>query len=417
MPIRIILCILLFSNSFAGCTAQQKKDAGTKPAADSMYVYGKASYDGIGKYYLGREISFVMGAAASDWLERDERDTEEDTRLAIERIPLQQNSVVADIGAGTGYYSFRIAARVPKGKVYAVDIQDEMISMLRERKAQLKDSTVVVVKSTIKSPNLPDNSTDMAIMVDVYHELEYPMEMLQALRKALKPSGKILLIEYRGEDPSVPIKPLHKTTVAQLTKEMEANGFKLIYKGDFLPIQHFLIYEKNPDDTMDKSYTIEFGKSANRSADWGILSDNVMGGLSESDIEYGPASLILKGTVSLKNRGGFVSIKSGFSNFDLSKYSSISIKFRATGQRYAFTLENSRRWYEPAYKQDFSAAANNTWEVVTLDLNKFREEVIGDPTGNKVNDTILKDILRLGISTTEKKEGPFSIEIESISFK
>jgi ubiquinone/menaquinone biosynthesis C-methylase UbiE len=235
--------MLLFSVSFAACNAQRKQ-AVTKPGADSVYTYGNASYDGIGKFYLGREISFVMGAAASDWLERDERDTEENTRLAIERIPLQPNNVVADIGAGTGYYSFRIAARVPQGKVYAVDIQDEMIRMLEERKMQLKDSTVTVIKSTIKSPNLPDSSTDLAIMVDVYHELEYPMEMLQALRKALKPSGKILLIEYRGEDPSVPIKPLHKTTVAQLNKEMEANGFKLSYKGDFLPIQHFLVYQK-----------------------------------------------------------------------------------------------------------------------------------------------------------------------------
>jgi ubiquinone/menaquinone biosynthesis C-methylase UbiE len=417
MQIKIILCALFISNSFAGCTAQQKKDAVTKPVTDAAYTYSKASYDGIGKFYLGREISFVMGAAASDWLERDERDTEENTRLAIEKIPLQPNSVVADIGAGTGYYSFRIAARVPQGKVFAVDIQDEMIEMLRERKAQLKDSTVAVIKSSIKSPNLPDNSTDLAIMVDVYHELEYPMEMLQALRKALKPSGKILLIEYRGEDPSVPIKPLHKTTVAQLNKEMEANGFKLSYKGDFLPIQHFLIYEKIPGDTLDKSYKIEFGNAANRTADWRILSDNVMGGLSEAEIEYGPASLILKGILSLKNRGGFVSVKSGFGNVDLSKYSSISIKFRATGQQYAFTLENSRRWYEPAYKQDFSAAANNNWQVVTLDLSKFREEVIGDPTGNKVSDTILKGILRLGISTAEKKEGPFSIEIESVSFK
>jgi ubiquinone/menaquinone biosynthesis C-methylase UbiE len=415
MKTGIILYILLFGLSLTGCKAQQK-DADSKQAT-TPYTYGKASYDGIGKFYLGREISFVMGAAASEWLERDERDTEENTRLAIEKIPLQPNSVVADIGAGTGYYSFRIAGRVPQGKVYAVDIQDEMISLLKERKAQLKDSTVVVVKSAIKSPNLPENSIDLAIMVDVYHELEYPMEMLQALRRALKPAGKILLIEYRGEDPSVPIKPLHKTTVVQLNKEMEANGFKLNYKGDFLPIQHFLIYEKKAADTMDKSYTIEFGNTANRTSNWATLSDNVMGGLSEAQLEYGPGSLILKGIVSLKNRGGFVSIKSGFGKFDLSKYSTISIKFKATDQQYAFTLENSRRWYEPAYKQDFGMSANDTWQMVTLDLDKFREEVIGDPTGNKANADILKEILRLGISTTEKKEGPFRIEIESVLFK
>jgi len=226
-----------------GCNAQPKSVI-SKPVTDSVYTYATASADGIGKFYLGREISFVMGAGASDWLERDERNLEENTNMAIANIPLQPNSVVADIGAGTGYYSFRIAEKLPKGKVFAVDIQDEMIDMLVSKKKELKDTVVAVVKGSEQSPNLPDNSTDLALMVDVYHELEYPREMLQALRKALKPSGKILLIEYRGEDPAVPIKPLHKTTVAQLNKEMEANGFRLYYKGDFLPIQHFLIYEK-----------------------------------------------------------------------------------------------------------------------------------------------------------------------------
>jgi NADH dehydrogenase [ubiquinone] 1 alpha subcomplex assembly factor 1 len=166
-----------------------------------------------------------------------------------------------------------------------------------------------------------------------------------------------------------------------------------------------------------QTYKIEFGNSANRTANWVVLSDNVMGGLSESEIEYKPNAVILKGIVSLKNRGGFVSIKSVFGNYDLSKYSSISIKFRATAQQYAFTLENSRRWYEPAYKQDFSAKSINTWEIVVLNLNNFREEVIGDPTGNKANDAILKSVVRLGISTAEKKEGNFQLEIESIEFK
>jgi ubiquinone/menaquinone biosynthesis C-methylase UbiE len=151
---------------------------------------------------------------------------------------------VADIGAGTGYYSFRLAAKVPKGKVYAVEVQDEMIGYLKNKKKALKDSIVEIVKSSSLSPNLPDNSIDLAIMVDVYHELEFPKEMLQAIKMALRPGGKILLLEYRGEDPSVPIKALHKTTVAQLNRELMANGFQLNYKGDFLPIQHFLLYEK-----------------------------------------------------------------------------------------------------------------------------------------------------------------------------
>ncbi len=200
--------------------------------------------DGIGKFYKGREISHVMGAAGSDWLERDERNEEENTQLVIEKIQIPENGTIADIGAGTGYYSFKLAPKVPKGKVYAVEIQDEMIRLLNKKKLAIKDSVVEVIKGTVQSPNLPANSVDLAIMVDVYHELEFPQEMLQAIKKALKPNGKILLIEYRGEDPTVPIKELHKTTVAQLNKELEANGFKLYYRGDFLPIQHYLIYEK-----------------------------------------------------------------------------------------------------------------------------------------------------------------------------
>ncbi len=120
-----------------------------------------------------------------------------------------------------------------------------MISQLHQRKKVLRDSVVTIVKGDEQTPNLPDSSIDLALMVDVYHELAYPKEMLQALYKALKPAGKIVLLEYRGEDPSIPIKPLHKTTVAQLNRELEANGYKLSYKGDFLPIQHFLVYEKN----------------------------------------------------------------------------------------------------------------------------------------------------------------------------
>jgi SAM-dependent methyltransferase len=240
---KIILPLLFFCTVFSNCHSQQNSVA-KATVKDSVYSYANGSADGIGKFYKGREISFVMGAMGSDWLERDTRDLEENTNAAIAAIDVAPNAVIADIGAGTGYYSFLLAKKVPNGKVYAVDIQDEMIDMLETRKRQLKDSVVQIIKSTIQSPNLPANSIDLAIMVDVYHELEYPQEMLQALKTALKPGGKILLIEYRGEDPSVPIKPLHKTTVAQLTKELGANGFKLFYKGDFLPIQHFLLYEK-----------------------------------------------------------------------------------------------------------------------------------------------------------------------------
>ncbi len=253
--------LLTFCILFTCCKSQQKNLIKVN-SKDSVYTYANGSSDGIGKFYKGREIAFVMGAMGSDWLERYTRNREENTNAAIAAIDVPLNAVIADIGAGTGYYSFRLAKKVPKGKVYAVDIQDEMIAQLRVRKVQLKDTVVEVIKSSIKSPNLPNNSVDLAIMVDVYHELEYPQEMLQALKKALKPTGKILLIEYRGEDPSVPIKELHKTTVTQLNKEFEANGYKLVYKGEFLPIQHFLLYGLKDDgqQTMDHGrQTTDYG--------------------------------------------------------------------------------------------------------------------------------------------------------------
>ena len=243
LPIRMAFVAILLLN--ASCTQQQKIPTTHSSSDSSGYSKGLASMDGIGKFYFGREISHVMGAAGSDWLERDERDQEENASLAVAKMPLTAQSVVADIGAGTGYYSFKIAQRVPQGKVYAVDIQDEMLMMAADQKRALGDTIVELVKSTERSVNLPLNSVDLAIMVDVYHELEFPKEILQSLYVALKPTGKLLLIEYRGEDPTIPIKPLHKTTVDQLSKELQRNGFKLQQRGDFLPVQHFLLYEKN----------------------------------------------------------------------------------------------------------------------------------------------------------------------------
>jgi len=215
-----------------------------KNNSDSLYSYRAASPGGTGKFYLGREIAHVMGASNAEWLDRVSIPQEENTQLAIDKIEIPPTGVIADIGAGTGYYTFKLAPKVPKGKVYAVEIQDEMIAILNERKQKLNNTNVEVVKGSVISPNLPENSVDLAIMVDVYHELEYPVEMLASIKKSLKKDGQLLLIEYKGEDPAVAIRPLHKTTVAQLNKELGANGFKLSYEGKFLPIQHFLLYKK-----------------------------------------------------------------------------------------------------------------------------------------------------------------------------
>lgn len=230
---RLLLLPLIAAAFF---TAAQNPEPG--------YAYAKGSADGTGKYYMGREIAPVMGAGGIEWLERPQRQTEENSRLVIEKMNLSPNAVVADIGAGSGYYSFRIAALVPKGKVYAVDVQDEMIRVLKQKKTEKNASNVEVVKGDSMNVKLPPHSIDLAIMVDVYHELSWPREILQSITTSLKPSGKILLIEYRGEDPSIPIRELHKTTVKQLTAEFRTNGFTLDYDGEFLPIQHFLIFKR-----------------------------------------------------------------------------------------------------------------------------------------------------------------------------
>ncbi len=208
------------------------------------YSYKKGTPDGTGKYYMGREIAYVMGASGAAWLERNSRQKEENTDLAISKFPLNDNSVVADIGAGSGYYTFKVAKKIPGGKVFAVEIQDGMISLLQNRKKELRNANVTIVKGDSVSPNLPDNSIDLAFMVDVYHELLHPKEMLQNIRSALKKDGRLLLMEYKAEDPAVAIKALHKMSVAQVQKELGANGFVLDYRGDFLPIQHILIFRK-----------------------------------------------------------------------------------------------------------------------------------------------------------------------------
>lgn len=210
----------------------------------SSYSQKTPSRDGTGKVYMGREISHVMGFHGMAWLERDSREEEENTSLAIANLPISENSKVADVGAGSGFYTFRIAEKVPAGKVYAVDIQKEALDYINTKASEQKVNNIITILGTEKSPNLPASTLDLVLMVDVYHELAFPKEMLQNIRKSLKTDGKLLLIEYRGEDPKVAIKPLHKMTVAQVKKELNANGFKLSTNGQFLNIQHFLVFEK-----------------------------------------------------------------------------------------------------------------------------------------------------------------------------
>jgi ubiquinone/menaquinone biosynthesis C-methylase UbiE len=215
------------------------------PFQDGVYQHKIASEGGTGKVYFDREIARIMDFSGSAWLERKTRQAEEHSDLTIEKLPVDQNSVVADIGAGTGYYTFKIANKVPQGRVYAVEVQDDAVNYLKNKVGQLDIKNVTVIKGKEQSPELPENSIDLAMMVDVYHELLYPHEMLQNIRKALKANSKLLLIEYKAEEPKVEIKPLHKMSVKQVSKELSANGFHLVQDGEFLPIQHFLLFEKN----------------------------------------------------------------------------------------------------------------------------------------------------------------------------
>ncbi len=216
-------------------------------AADTNRYTLRAVHDpnGIGKFYMGREIAHVMGHQAADWLERPEREEEEKTSLLIESLKFKPGENVADIGAGTGYLTRRIAPRIlPRGKVFAVEIQQEMLDLLTNKLIRLGITNVVPVLGTITDPNLPTNSMDTIIMVDVYHEFDHPIEMTEAMCRALKPRGRLVFVEFRGEDETVPIKRVHKMTEAQVKKEMAPHP--LVWKETIstLPWQHVIVFTR-----------------------------------------------------------------------------------------------------------------------------------------------------------------------------
>jgi ubiquinone/menaquinone biosynthesis C-methylase UbiE len=202
------------------------------------------SPDGIGKFYMGREIAKVMGHTEALWLERPSREITEQPQQVIEALDLQPNDIVADIGAGTGYFSFRIAALVPQGKVLAVDIQPEMIDILNFFKTENKIANVEPILASINNPNLPNQTINLALMVDAYHEFEYPKEVMEGIVSGLKPGGRVVLVEYRGENPLILIKAIHKMKQKQVRKEMKAVGLEWRETKNFLPQQHMMIFEK-----------------------------------------------------------------------------------------------------------------------------------------------------------------------------
>ena len=201
--------------------------------------------DGIGKFYQDREIAKVMGHQAMAWLERNSREKQEQPQAVIEHLPLNPTDQVADLGTGTGYFAFRIASLIPEGKVYAVDIQPEMLNVVNNLKKQNQVGNVEAVLGTETDSNLPPESIDLALMVDAYHEFAYPQEIMKSLYNALKPGGKVVLVEYRQENPMIMIKPLHKMSQKQVKKEMKTASFRWQKTQEFLPEQHFMIFQKS----------------------------------------------------------------------------------------------------------------------------------------------------------------------------
>ena len=217
---------------------------GQETSTDKNYTYKRGDNNGIGKWYMGREIAYVMGFEGIGWLERSDREKEENVSNLIQNMRIKSNDTIADIGAGSGYHAFRMAPLAKKGLVYAVDIQVEMLMAIEKSKESSKIRNIETILGSEKSVFLAKNSVDKILMVDVYHEFNFPVEMIASMKKALKPSGQLFLIEYRGEDPGVPIKKIHKMTKKQAVKEMEVAGFKLKENIDNLPWQHCMVFVK-----------------------------------------------------------------------------------------------------------------------------------------------------------------------------
>jgi precorrin-6B methylase 2 len=257
-PLRITWCSCLLFAMSSGVFAQPASPPSVIPSrqgpADTLatnsnagrYVFREQhSPDGIGKFYMGREIAHVMGHQAADWLERPEREEEERTDLLVKSLGLRPGEIVADIGAGTGYLSRRLAKLVgEQGQVLAVDIQPEMLELISKNMADAKVTNVKPILGTISDPHLPPASVDLVVMVDVYHEFSHPFEMMENICKSLKPGGRVAFVEFRGEDPDVPIKLLHKMTESQVRKEMTVQPLEWSQTLKMLPRQHIIVFRK-----------------------------------------------------------------------------------------------------------------------------------------------------------------------------
>ena len=222
-----------------------KEKAAPKAKAKAKAKAKRPPHADTDRMFMGRPIADVMSYLGADWLIRPEREQEERPDEMLDALKLKPGMTVADVGAGVGYTSLRIARRVgPKGTVLATDLQPQMIQMLRSNMREAGVANVKAIQCTPTDPKLPEGAVDLAIMVDVYHECSDPVATLKGIRKALKPDGRLVLVEFRAEDPDVPIKPEHKMTVEQVRKEIEPKGFAFKEVQEFLPWQHVIVFEK-----------------------------------------------------------------------------------------------------------------------------------------------------------------------------
>ncbi len=223
--------------------AEPDTDRPLRPLQIDLRIDRSAEIPPPRTHYLGREIAQTMHYTGAPWLVRESRQREEDCRMLLEALELKPGQTVCDLGCGNGFYTLELARRVgPEGTVYAVDIQPEMLRLLVARARQAKLFNIRPVLGTVMDPRLPPGEVDLVFCVDVYHEFSHPELMLARIRESLRPTGQIVLAEFRGEDPAVPIKPLHKMTKAQVKRELEPNGFTLVREFDKLPWQHLMFF-------------------------------------------------------------------------------------------------------------------------------------------------------------------------------
>jgi protein-L-isoaspartate O-methyltransferase len=252
LPLRLrltsVACLCLAFGGVAAHAISSAAAANALPAPAaapaSPYREVPASMDGIGKTYEGREIAHVMGYEGASWLDRPTREEEERPDLLVDALHLTPGMTVADIGAGSGYLSRRLAARVAPGQVWAVDVQPQMVTLLENLSKQPGMHNIIPHIGAADNVMLPDASMDLAVMVDVYHELEFPYEVMQSVVRALKPGGRMVFVEYRAEDPAVPIKALHKMTEAQVRREMRRLPLVWERTDERLPLQHLIVFRK-----------------------------------------------------------------------------------------------------------------------------------------------------------------------------